>query len=441
VKHVLTRAAGVLAAATVLAPVAASASSTSTPAFPRYDHVFLVINENHGYNQIIGNPAAAQINALATGYGLATGYTAVADPSEPNYVAMLGGSTFGISSDDPYFFPGQTINQPNPMSQLDAAGLSWKGYFQDMPYPGYRGYCYPAKCNGIPDSDTQYVAKHNGIVNFANMQNPTDLAKMTSYGQMPADLASGQVPSLSYIVADECNDMHGAPPWCVDSGKPGDVYDTWLVARGDRFVGQTVNAITSSPMWAAGTNAIVVTFDEGASSSVYATGQQAGAAFPSQALIEHWNGKSWSVRTPPADPAGSLDPFTVTGTDAALTVAGARESDTAPFTTLIAAGNPQQLSLVTTPNASSGEQDLFGAATAPDGSAWAVGWYIDPASGNHDTLVEHGSGGRWSLVASPNPGTGDNGFGAVTAIPGGGLWAVGITAANGAYSTLIEHHC
>jgi len=410
-----------------------------------------------------------------------------------------------------------------------------------------------------------YVAKHNGIVNFANMQNPTDLAKMTPYQQLSADLASGQVPNLSYIVADECNDMHGAPTWCVDSGKPGDVDDNWLVARGDQFVGQAVNAITSSPMWQAGTNAIVVTFDEGnvatskivtvvitnhgprgvkdntsynwavgyyadagfaqrtlvqhwdgtawsvipspdpgavqnilygvaalsdsdvwavgadqdanrvwhtlaehwdgtswtvvptpdpgssgnqfyaltavSSSSVYATGQQSGAAFPSQALIEHWNGRSWSALTPPADPAESLDPFGVTGTDAALTVAGARESDAAPFTTLVAAGNPQQLNLLTTPNASSGEQDLFGAATAPDGSAWAAGWYINPASGNHGTLVEHGAGGQWSLAASPDPGTGDNGLAAITAIPGGGLWAVGVTAASGAFSTLIEHHC
>jgi hypothetical protein len=32
------------------------------------------------------------------------------------------------------------------MSQLGRAGKTWKGYFQGMPYPGYRGYCYPDKC-------------------------------------------------------------------------------------------------------------------------------------------------------------------------------------------------------------------------------------------------------------------------------------------------------
>ena len=64
--------------------------------------------------------------------GLATRYIGVADPSEPNYVAMLGGSTFGISSDDPYFFPGQMANQANLPSPLQAVGQTWKGYYQGI---------------------------------------------------------------------------------------------------------------------------------------------------------------------------------------------------------------------------------------------------------------------------------------------------------------------
>src|SRR5260221_11724949 len=114
---------------------------------------------------------------------------------------MLGGSTFGISSDDPYFFPGQKINQANLPSQLQAAGKTWKGYYQGMPYPGYRGYCFPAKCNGIPDSDTLYVAKHNGIPNFANLQTSAEFANQVPYGQLSTDLAAGRVPNFSYCTA------------------------------------------------------------------------------------------------------------------------------------------------------------------------------------------------------------------------------------------------
>ena len=109
-----------------LAAAVALATFPSTPkaqtGFPPYDHVFLLIMENEGYEQIIGNPYAPMINALARDYGLATNYHGVADPSEPNYIAMLGGDFFGITSDDPYWFPGQTISAPNLMSQLEAAG-------------------------------------------------------------------------------------------------------------------------------------------------------------------------------------------------------------------------------------------------------------------------------------------------------------------------------
>src|SRR5262249_54859013 len=88
-------------------------------------------------------------------------------------------------------------------------------------------------------------------------------AKQRPYGQLASDLATGDVPNFSYIVPDECHDMHGAPPWCVDSDNPGTVSDNWLVATGDAFVGQTVKKITSSRVWKSGSNATVITWDEG----------------------------------------------------------------------------------------------------------------------------------------------------------------------------------
>jgi hypothetical protein len=690
--------------------------------FPQYDHVFLIINENHNFNQIIKNPAAPIINALANAYGLATSYTGVSDPSEPNYVAMLGGSPFTVNDDQPYVLPGFTISADNLMSQLEAAAApkTWKGYFQDMPYAGYRGYCFPAKCNGIPDADTEYVAKHNGIVNFANMQTPTEWVKQTSYNDLAKDLAAGTVPNLSYIVADECHDMHGAPPWCVDSGKSGDVNDTWLVAQGDAFVGQTVNAITSSSTWTTGNTAIIVTFDEGnvksdkvativatnhgprgitdnttydhysllaslqatfgglpcllnscsanlmtplfqitgssgtptlpppfvpapngtdtitaggasqkgkavslggtgwsvvpsptignydnnltavsaasatdawavgayyapsntnilvsmaehfdgktwtefplsnvgpnqntlvavselpsghawaagfyinaeyaqqtliqhydgkswsiipspspgarqnilygiaavadndvwavggyqdassiwhalaehyngtawsvsnpapidagtagnqfyavtavASNSVYATGNQSGSGFPTQVLTEHWDGSKWSVLGTPSDTSATPVALGITGSDTFLNVVGDAENSVNPYTTVVAGGAPGSLSILSTPNSGAGENDLFAAATATDGSTWAVGWAVDPSSLSHFPLTLQNVGGTWSVVAAPNPGTGDSGLAGVTAIPGGGLFAVGVTSNNGNFSTLIMYH-
>jgi hypothetical protein len=244
--------------------------ATAGPAladFPKYDHVFLIIEENEDFGQVIGNKYAPILNALAAAYGLATDYRGVGDPSEPNYIAMLGGDVFGIADDDPYWFPGHSVDADNLMSQLGRAGKTWKGYLQELSYPGYRGYCYPDKCNGIPDSDTQYVAKHNGIVNFTKLQTPAEFAHMVPFAELMHDLDASTVPSLSYIVPDECHDSHGAPPWCVDSGPIKSVQQSKLIADMDAFAGHIVNKITSSSTWLNGNNAIIITFDEGSNAT------------------------------------------------------------------------------------------------------------------------------------------------------------------------------
>jgi hypothetical protein len=180
------------------------------------------------------------------------------------------------------------------------------------------------------------------------------------------------------------------------------------------------------------------------SNNVYAVGQQAGAAFPNQALIEQWNGHAWKVVPSPQDRSASALPLGVTATGSSVTIVGQRETDTAPYTTYVTAGKTGALSILTAPNAGDGENDLFAVSTASDGSTWAVGWEIDTATGNHDPLILQGVNGVWSLVSSPSFALGsDSGLAAITAIPGGGLWAVGITApgqGGGNYSTLIEYH-
>src|SRR5262249_20620422 len=64
------------------------------------DHVFLIVMENHAYGQIIDNPNAPLINQLAKSSGYSTNYFAVGHPSLTNYLEMVGGSNFGVRSDD-----------------------------------------------------------------------------------------------------------------------------------------------------------------------------------------------------------------------------------------------------------------------------------------------------------------------------------------------------
>ena len=77
-------------------------------------------------------------------------------------------------------------------------------------------------------------------MNFANMQTPSKFGKMYPLTQLSADLSSGILSNFSYIVPNECNDMHGAPPWCVDSGNLDTAQQSRLIAQGDKFVGEVV---------------------------------------------------------------------------------------------------------------------------------------------------------------------------------------------------------
>src|SRR5690348_15246679 len=76
--------------ATLLSLVVGSASvgaDSSRTDLKNFQHVFVIMMENTGYNALIGNANAPWINAAAQKYGLATNYTGVTHPSQPNYIA------------------------------------------------------------------------------------------------------------------------------------------------------------------------------------------------------------------------------------------------------------------------------------------------------------------------------------------------------------------
>ena len=241
-------------------------TATDKAPFPKYDHIFIIIEENHAYDQVIGKSYTPTINKLAQTYGIATNYFGVVHPSEANYVALIGGSTFGIHDDAPYNAKSNTsgnssgvehtITQPSLLDQLEAKGLTWKGYFEDIPSPGYKGTTYPTPTKAL------YASKHNGFINFKKVQdNPQELAKLVGFDQLNADLKSGNVPNYSHIVPNQCNEMHGLSVVCPLQGADSDS-DRKLIQQGDAIIGKIVNQIMSSSFWSSGNNAIVVTWDE-----------------------------------------------------------------------------------------------------------------------------------------------------------------------------------
>jgi hypothetical protein len=69
------------------------------------------------------------------------------------------------------------------------------------------------------------------------------------------------------------------------------------------------------------------------------------------------------------------------------------------------------------------------------------GWDINTSTGNHDPLILQGWNGMWALVATPGLAGSDSSFAGITSVPGGGMWAVGVTGnSKGNYASLIEYH-
>jgi hypothetical protein len=425
---------------------------------PRLDHVFVIVEENNGFHDVIGDPAAPNLNYLARTFGLETDYFGVSpDSSESNYVGLLGGSTYGIVSDDAYW--KNTINAPSLISQLDQAGVSWKAYLQALPYPGYEGICYPAKCNGAPDSDPLFVSKHDGIQNFTTSQAPADWSRQVPISDLATDLRSGDVPQFSYVVPDECHDMHGDPPYCLDSGNIGDPENQHLVAVGDAYLGHLVSEITHAAFWAQGNNAIAVTFDNGDNSAGCCDANPGGGQIATIVITSHG---PRGVKDPmPANHYSLLssiqralglgclqftcDTRHVKPLALLFAITGSRAIATTPLPELAwptpTPGDPPEPTSMTTAAPSAGgwtvqKAQLLGTSDNSVGAiagsspsdVWAFGDFLPDATGSNQdvtlTFAEHYDGTKWTVVRTPNTGPNFNSFygGAAS---GGWAWAVG----------------
>ena len=239
--------AAVLSAALVAlvgGPVSASDSGSRSD-LKNFQHVFVIMMENTAYKGLIGNPNAPWINFAANNYGLATDYHGVSHPSQPNYIAATSGALNGVFNDNDI-----TINVPNIVDQIESSGRTWKGYMQSL-----------SLCTTKLDhvcGDQLYERKHNPFVSYKDVQtNPARMANVVDFSQFAADLAGGQVPDYSWISPDQCHDMHGRST--AGACNFGNVQG--LISTGDRFLSDTVSAITSSSAWT-GNSAIFITWDE-----------------------------------------------------------------------------------------------------------------------------------------------------------------------------------
>src|SRR5438132_14344906 len=112
--------------------LAATLGSGLAQTVPKFDHVVIVIEENHAFQQIIGSSSAPYINSLTNQGVLFTKSFAIEHPSEPNYLDLFSGSNQGVTDDScPH-----TFTTANLGAQLIAAGFTFIGFSEDLPSTG-----------------------------------------------------------------------------------------------------------------------------------------------------------------------------------------------------------------------------------------------------------------------------------------------------------------
>ena len=194
----------------------------------RISKVLVFVVENHSLDQMRqGMPA---VFALAEEYGYATRYRAVAHPSLPNYLAMIGGSTFGVTDD-----AGPEVHRiagPSVFGQATAAGRSATVYVEDLPSP----------C--APENTGSYAVRHNPWVYFVD-ERAECLRHEVPLDRLAGDAQHGDLPEAGLVIPNVCSDAHDCP-----------------LSTADAWIARYVDVAMAGPDWAAGRLLIVVTADE-----------------------------------------------------------------------------------------------------------------------------------------------------------------------------------
>ncbi|MDR1998905.1 MAG: alkaline phosphatase family protein [Frankiaceae bacterium] len=219
---------GVPGPAAPSAAPAPTASADPGPAGAAVEKLLVFVVENHSLAQMTAQ--MPYLHGLATQYGYADHYTAVAHPSLPNYLAIAGGDTFGVQDDNPpsaHPLAGHSV-----FGAAAAAGRTAKLYADAMSTP----------CQ-LNTAGT-YAVKHNPWAYFVD--EAQDCQRYDApLDQLSADINGAKLPVAGMVVPDLCNDAHDCP-----------------LAQADGWLRTWVGAVLAGPDWRSGQLAVVITADE-----------------------------------------------------------------------------------------------------------------------------------------------------------------------------------
>jgi acid phosphatase len=212
---------------------------------PHPDHIVIVIEENKGYEDVIGSPDAPYLNELVTRGALLTASYGLHHPSQPNYVELFSGGEHGVCNDRCH---RQLITAPNLAKSLVDAGKTFIGYAENL----------TNEC-----TEDLFVRRHCPWLDFNGIDSSASL-DFKSFPKTP-DGFKNELPVVAIVIPNLVDDMHSPSSSIKRHPHQSDISNE--VGNGDQWLKDHLDAYAT---WAVANNSLlIITWDEDSSSYRY----------------------------------------------------------------------------------------------------------------------------------------------------------------------------
>ena len=177
---------------------------------PSSKHVYIVAEENHSYESMVGSKSMPYLNSLIAKGSLATQFYANQHTSIADYFWLTSGQKVTTNENTT-----ATYDVDNAVRHIMQLGLTYKVYAESLPYTGFSGI-----------SSGNYLKRHTALPYYVDMGNSkTQMQNLVSIGHLATDIQNGTLPNFAIITPNVTNDIHNCPyglAACLSRA------DTWL---------------------------------------------------------------------------------------------------------------------------------------------------------------------------------------------------------------------
>ncbi len=197
---------------------------------PRSNHVIIVMEENHSYENVFNSTSMPWLTGMAKKYASADYSYANAHYSIPNYMWMTAGQAVTFRDNTTAKF-----NVDNIVRHLLVAGMTWKEYAESLPYAGYTGY-----------NTGYYVERHNPFAYFTDVANSSEKNNIVPFREFAPDMKADRLPNFAFVTPNLMHDAHNG-----------------TLAEADQWLKTYIAPVLNTPAFQPGGDGVlIITFDE-----------------------------------------------------------------------------------------------------------------------------------------------------------------------------------